>query len=50
MAQGFAEAGDLGRAVELGYELANMDFTFRNIGRLLEEWQTRVQQQQDTQP
>ena len=40
----------LGRSVELGYELANMDFTFRNIGRLLDEWQSRIQQQQDTQP
>jgi Flp pilus assembly protein TadD len=50
LAQGAAEVGDLGRAVELGYELANMDFSFRNIGRLLEEWQARIQQQQDTQP
>jgi Flp pilus assembly protein TadD len=50
LAQGSAEAGDLGRAVELGYELANMDFTFRNIGRLLDDWQARMQQQQDTQP
>jgi Flp pilus assembly protein TadD len=50
LAQGSAEAGDLARAVELGYELANMDFTFRNIGRLLDDWQARIQQQQDTQP
>jgi len=50
LAQGSAEAGDLGRAVELGYELANMDFSFRNIGRFLDEWQARIQQEQDTQP
>jgi tetratricopeptide (TPR) repeat protein len=50
LAQGSAEAGDLNRAVELGYELANMDFSFRNIGRHLDEWQSRIQQQEDTQP
>jgi tetratricopeptide (TPR) repeat protein len=50
LAHGSAEAGDLGRAVELGYELANIDFSFRNIGRLLDDWQARIQQQQDTQP
>jgi hypothetical protein len=27
-----------------------MDFTFRNVGRLLDDWQARMQQQQDTQP
>ena len=25
-------------------ELANIDFAYRDIGRLLDEWQTRVQQ------
>jgi len=50
LAQGSAEAGELNRAIELGYELANMDFSFRNIGRLIDEWQARIQQQQDTQP
>jgi len=43
LAQGCAEAGDLARAVELGYELANVDFSFHDIGRLLDEWQTRMQ-------
>ncbi len=50
LANGAAEAGDLSHAVELGYELANMEFSYRNIGRLIDEWQTRIQQQQDTQP
>jgi len=36
-------AGDLARAVDLGSELANQDFTFRDIGRLLDEWQDRLQ-------
>jgi Flp pilus assembly protein TadD len=44
LAQGSADAGDLARAVELGYELANLDFAYREIGKLLDEWQTRLQQ------
>jgi hypothetical protein len=43
LAHGSAEAGDLSRALELGYELANLDFGFRDIGRLVDEWQTRLQ-------
>lgn len=44
LANGCAEAGELAEAVELGHELANMDFSYREIGRLLEEWQSRLQQ------
>jgi tetratricopeptide (TPR) repeat protein len=44
LACGFAEAGDLARATELGLELANIDFGYRDIGRLLDEWQERMQQ------
>ncbi len=43
LAQGFAEAGDLAKAVDLGYELANLDFGYRDIGRLLDDWQARLQ-------
>ena len=43
VAQGCAEAGDFAHAVEMGYELANVDFGFRNIGRLLDDWQARLQ-------
>jgi tetratricopeptide (TPR) repeat protein len=43
LAQGAADAGDLARAVELGYELANLDFGYRDIGRLLDEWQEKTQ-------
>jgi tetratricopeptide (TPR) repeat protein len=44
LAQGSADAGDLAHAVELGYELANLDFSYRDIGKLLDDWQTRLQQ------
>jgi tetratricopeptide (TPR) repeat protein len=44
LAQGCAEANDLARAIDVGSELANIDFSFRDIGRLLDEWQTRLQQ------
>jgi tetratricopeptide (TPR) repeat protein len=40
LAQGSAAAGDLGHAVEVGQELANLDFGYRDIGRLLDEWET----------
>ncbi len=44
LAQGCAEAGDLTTAIDLGTELANLDFGYRDIGRLLDEWQRRKQQ------
>ena len=44
LAQGSAESGDLATAVELAVELANMDFAYRDIGQLLDDWQTRLQQ------
>lgn len=44
LAQGFADEGDLTRAVDTGHELANLDFTYRDIGRLLDEWQNRINQ------
>jgi hypothetical protein len=40
LAQGHAEACVLPEAIELALELANLDYAYRNIGRLLEEWQT----------
>ncbi|HEY1190931.1 MAG TPA: tetratricopeptide repeat protein [Gemmata sp.] len=43
LATGAAENGDLARAVDLGHELANLDFAFKNIGRLLDEWHDRMQ-------
>ncbi|QEL13361.1 tetratricopeptide repeat protein [Limnoglobus roseus] len=43
LATGSAEIGELQRAIDLGHELANMDFNFRNIGKLLDDWEDRVQ-------
>lgn len=43
LASGCAENGDLPRAIDLGHELANLDFTFKNIGKLLDEWNDRLQ-------
>ena len=33
---------ELAAAVEVGLELANLDFSYRDIGRLLDGWQTRL--------
>ncbi|HTU20942.1 MAG TPA: tetratricopeptide repeat protein [Gemmataceae bacterium] len=44
LAVGCAEANDLGKAIDMGTELANIDFSYRDIGRLLDEWHTRAQQ------
>ena len=43
LATGSAEAGDLARAIDLGHELANMDYAFKGIGKLLDEWTDRLQ-------
>jgi tetratricopeptide (TPR) repeat protein len=42
LATGSADNNELPRAVEIGRELANMDFGYKNIGELLDEWQARV--------
>jgi tetratricopeptide (TPR) repeat protein len=44
LASGCAEANELTAALELGHELANLDFGYRNIGQLVDEWQARLQQ------
>jgi tetratricopeptide (TPR) repeat protein len=44
LAQGSADAGDLAAAVEVAHELANLDFAYKDIGRLLDEWQSRLEQ------
>jgi tetratricopeptide (TPR) repeat protein len=44
LAQGSAEAGELSAAIELAHELANLDFGYKDIGRLLDEWQARLEQ------
>jgi tetratricopeptide (TPR) repeat protein len=44
LAQGFADEGDLARAIDLGHELANLDFTYRDIGKLIDEWENKDRQ------
>jgi len=43
LAQGHAEAGDLSKALEVGHELANLDFGYRDIGKLIDDWQDKLQ-------
>ena len=43
LASGSAENGDLARAIDLGHELANLDYAFKGIGKLLDEWNDRLQ-------
>jgi tetratricopeptide (TPR) repeat protein len=43
LARGAADAGDLPKAIELGCELANIDFGYRDISKLIDEWQEKLQ-------
>ncbi|OWK38105.1 tetratricopeptide repeat protein [Fimbriiglobus ruber] len=43
LATGSAENGELARALDLGHDLANLDFAYKNIGNLLDDWQTKLQ-------
>lgn len=38
LATGAADHDDLARAIDLGHELANLDYAFRGIGKLLDQW------------
>jgi tetratricopeptide (TPR) repeat protein len=42
LARGHADSGDYARAVDLGHELAHVDFSYRNIAQLLDEWERKV--------
>ena len=44
LALGAAEHDDWNAAVELGAELANLDYGYRDIGRKLEDWQKKLDQ------
>ena len=44
LATGSAEHGELPRAMDLGHELANIDFAYKNIGKLLDEWHGQARQ------
>src|SRR4051794_18682710 len=43
IARGHADAGDLQRAIDLGSELAHLDFAHRDVAKLLDEWQRQRQ-------
>ncbi|HEX3152808.1 MAG TPA: tetratricopeptide repeat protein [Gemmataceae bacterium] len=43
LATGSAEAGELQKAIDLGHDLANLDFGYRNIGKLIDDWHQRLQ-------
>ncbi len=42
LASGHAAAGELERAVELGLDLADLDYAYRDIGKLLSQWQKQL--------
>lgn len=42
LAAGYAEAGEIDRAIDLGCELANLDYNYKNIGALLDVWQAKA--------
>ncbi len=44
LARGHAEVDEIPQALDLGHELANLDYGFKDIGKLLAEWQDRLQQ------
>jgi tetratricopeptide (TPR) repeat protein len=44
LALGSAETGELQKAVDLGHDLANIDFGYKDIGKLLDDWQERLQE------
>jgi tetratricopeptide (TPR) repeat protein len=45
LAEGCAANGELEHAVDVAHELANLDFGYRDIGRLLDEWEERLRQE-----
>lgn len=44
LANGAAQQGEFAEAVEKGYELADLEFSYKNIGQLLDEWQSKLKQ------
>ena len=43
LAQGCADNGDLPQAIDFAHELANLDFGYRGISKLIDEWQEKLQ-------
>jgi tetratricopeptide (TPR) repeat protein len=46
LAKGCGDAGELQPAVDFANELANLDFDYREIGKLLDAWQEQLQREQ----
>ncbi|HEV3236883.1 MAG TPA: tetratricopeptide repeat protein [Gemmataceae bacterium] len=46
LAKGCADAGETQPAVDFANELANLDFNYREIGKLLDAWQEQLQREQ----
>jgi tetratricopeptide (TPR) repeat protein len=42
LATGSAEAGDLNKAIDFGCELANLDYSYKDISTRLEKWQAKA--------
>jgi tetratricopeptide (TPR) repeat protein len=42
LAKGYAASGDLTRAIDMACELANIDFNYKDIGKLLDDWNANV--------
>lgn len=41
LAVGCSENGDVDRAIEVGHELANLDFGYKDIGKRLDDWHAK---------
>lgn len=44
LAVGCAEANELNKAIDMATDLANIDFAYRDIGKLLDDWHKRAEQ------
>ncbi len=44
LALGHAETNDFAKAIDLGHDLANLDYAYKNIGKLIDDWQDKLQQ------
>lgn len=44
LAQSHATTGDFDKAVEIANEIANIDFSYQGIGKLLDEWMAKARQ------
>ncbi len=42
LATGSADANELQRALDLGHELANLDYNYKSIGKMLDDWQEKL--------